>query len=88
MVLKLAEEIVKKASDIESINGRSPTSVASAAIFIAAEVTSNAKTFEDISKICGAAVTTIKQIYKSMQANINSILPAEYNKNIKPVKTS
>lgn len=82
-VLKLAEEIVKKASNIESINGRSPTSVASAAIYLAAEVTQNSRTFEEIGMICGAAATTIKQIYKSMQTNINSILPSEYKNGVK-----
>jgi transcription initiation factor TFIIB len=57
-VQKLAELIVGKASNIESINGKSPVSLAAAAIYIASEVTSNSRSLEDISKICGAAVTT------------------------------
>ena len=74
-VQKLAELIVGKASNIESINGKSPVSLAAAAIYIASEVTSNSRSLEDISKICGAAVTTIKITCKPIQQNLNEILP-------------
>ena len=77
-VQKLAELIVGKASNIESINGKSPVSLAAAAIYIASEVTSNSRSLEDISKICGAAVTTIKITCKPIQQNLNEILPNEY----------
>jgi transcription initiation factor TFIIB len=62
-VQKLAELIVNKASNIESINGRSPVSLAAACIYIASEVTGNDRTLEEISKITGAAVTTIRSKY-------------------------
>jgi transcription initiation factor TFIIB len=77
-VQKLAELIVNKASNIESINGRSPVSLAAASIYIAAEVTGNERTLEEISKICGAAVTTIKITCKPIQLNLKDILPQEY----------
>jgi hypothetical protein len=77
-VQKLADHIVSKAGNMSSINGRSPTTLASAAIYIAAEIIGTPRSLEDISKICGAAVTTIKQICKQMQANLSDMLPDEY----------
>ncbi len=69
---------MNRAGNMSSINGRSPTTLASAAIFIAAEIVGTPRSLEDISKICGAAVTTIKQICKQMQANLSDMLPDEY----------
>ena len=87
MVQRLADHIVTHASNLHSINGRSPTTLASAAIYIAAEQIGVPRSLEDISKICGAAVTTIKQICKQMQANLSELLPEEYKNKSKTAKT-
>lgn len=69
---------------MQAINGRSPITVASAAIFVTTELIAKHKdpaqvrSLDDISKVCGAAVTTIKQICKQMQAHLTTILPDEY----------
>jgi transcription initiation factor TFIIB len=62
-VLKLTEKIVNEVSNITSSNGKSPVSLAGACIYIASEVTGNDRTLEEISKITGAAVTTIRSKY-------------------------
>lgn len=81
-VKKLAELIIQKASNIQEINGRSPISIAAAAIYLAAESSGKSRTYEDISAIAGAAVTTIKSTLKQMHmSNLNaktvgSLLPS------------
>jgi hypothetical protein len=66
-VKKLAEQIIQKVNNIQEINGRSPISIAAAAIYLAAEASGNARTYDEISAIAGAAVTTIKSTLKQMQ---------------------
>lgn len=77
-VQKLATHIVTKGGNIESIVGKAPTTLAAAAIYLACEVSKTSRSFEEISKICGAAVTTIKLTAKPMQMKLNELLPDEY----------
>lgn len=74
-VIKLAEQVLGRAQNVNSINGRNPATLASAAIYLAALHTSNSRSFEDISRICGAAVTTIKQTSKVLTPNVGDLLP-------------
>jgi len=69
VVEKLADQIIQRASNIQEINGRSPISIAAAAIYMAAESSGIIRNYEDISGISGAAVTTIKSTLKQMQLN-------------------
>ena len=61
-----------------SLNGRSPTTLASAAIYIAAELCGISRSLDDVSKICGAAMTTIRSICKQMQGNLAELVPDEF----------
>jgi transcription initiation factor TFIIB len=84
-VRKLADFIVTKASDISTLNGRSPNSLAAAAIFLAASYLDNARTAEDIGRTCGAAENTIRQTAKLMQnAPISKLLPPDF----KPINST
>ncbi len=77
-VKKLAELIIEKVSNIKEVNGRSPISIAAACIYLAAEASGNSRSYDDISAIAGAAVTTIKSTLKHMQLSnitVSSIEP-------------
>ena len=77
-VKKLAELIIQKVGNIREVNGRSPISIAAACIYLAAEASGNLRTYESISAISGAAVTTIKSTLKQMQLSnltVSSIEP-------------
>ncbi len=79
-VRKLADFIVNKASDIPTLTGRSPNSLAAASIFLAADLTGfgNQRTAEEIGRTCGAAENTIKQTIKLMQRSISKLLPDDF----------
>ncbi len=83
---KLADYIVNKVNDIPTLTGRSPNSLAAAAIYLAAELTGNGnkRTAEEIGKTCGAAENTIKQTLKLMNPVQAKLLPPDF----KPVLTT
>jgi transcription initiation factor TFIIB len=86
-VRKLADFIMNKAGDIQTLTGRSPNSLAAASIFLAADLTGNGnqRTAEEIGKTCGAAENTIKQTIKLMQPKISQLLPPDFVAVNKPV---
>lgn len=79
-VRKLADFIVTKIADIPSLTGRSPNSLAAAAIYLAAELTGNGskRTAEEIGRTCGAAENTIKQTLKLMNPYQSKLLPPDF----------
>lgn len=81
-VKKLANYIVNKVNDIPTLTGRSPNSLAAAAIFLACDLTGNSslRTAEEIGQTCGAAENTIKQTIKLMQPNQDKLLPPDFVK--------
>jgi transcription initiation factor TFIIB len=85
-VRKLADYIVTKIADIPSLTGRSPSSLAAAAIYTAAELTGNGnkRTAEEIGRTCGAAENTIKQTLKLMAPFQSKLLPPDF----KPVSSA
>ena len=46
----MCESIINKIRDIDKLSGRSPNSIAAAAIYMAAELTGNQRTAEEIGK--------------------------------------
>lgn len=79
-VRKLSEFIVNKLTDIPTLTGRSPNSLAAAAIFVAAEYSVVAKrSGEEIGRTCGAAENTIKQTVKAMLPFKDKILPPGFD---------
>lgn len=88
-VHKQAEAIVVKATNIRDVNGRSPTSIAAACIYLAAELCGQARSYDDISKICGAAITTIKQIIKEVHPHVKDLgVPIKDSKLFNPITNS
>lgn len=53
--LKISKEIAK----LNQIDGRSPVSIAAAAIYFACEVTDNQQSHQQICKVCGVSMTTL-----------------------------
>jgi transcription initiation factor TFIIB len=86
-VRKLAEFIVNKVNDFPTLLGRSPNSIAAAAIYLAADLTGNGnkRSADEIGRVCGAAENTIKQTIKLMHPLQDRLLPADFKSQV-PVK--
>merc|ERR1719430_1890812 len=65
-VQKAATGIAKKAVDLDIVPGRSPISVAAAAIYMASQASDDKRTQREIADIAGVADVTIRQSYKLM----------------------
>merc|ERR1712047_102343 len=65
-IQRAATTIAKRAVDKDLVPGRSPISVAAAAIYMASQASSDKKSQREISDIAGVAEVTIKQSYKLM----------------------
>ena len=79
-VRKLADFIVNKVNDFPTLLGRSPNSIAAAAIYLAADLTGNGnkRSADEIGRVCGAAENTIKQTIKLMLPLQEKLLPPEF----------
>ena len=56
-----AAHIAREAVHLEIVSGRSPISVAAAAIYMASQVSDDKRTQKEISEIAGVADVTIRQ---------------------------
>lgn len=65
-VQKAATCIAKKAVDFDIVPGRSPISVAAAAIYMASQASDDKRSQKEIADIAGVADVTIRQSYKLM----------------------
>jgi len=74
-VQKAATHIAKKAGDLDLVPGRSPISVAAAAIYMASQASPDKKTQKEIADIAGAADVTIRQSYKLMLPRAHELFP-------------
>merc|ERR1712179_523655 len=63
-VQKAATCIAKKAVDLDIVPGRSPISVAAAAIYMASQASDDKRSQKEIADIAGVADVTIRQSYK------------------------
>jgi transcription initiation factor TFIIB len=67
-VEKLANKISTKAADsLPEISSKRPDSIAAAAIYMAADLCESQKSFNEISRVTGVAVSTIRNTFKIMQ---------------------
>lgn len=78
MVEKAATSIARKAVDMDIVPGRSPISVAAAAIYMASQATDTRKTQKEIGDIAGVADVTIRQSYKLMYPHAASLFPTDF----------
>lgn len=77
-VQKAATHIARKAVEFDLVPGRSPISVAAAAIYMASQASDDKKTQREIGEIAGVAEVTIRQSYKSMYPRASDLFPADF----------
>jgi len=77
-VQKAATCIAKKAVEADLVAGKSPISVAAAAIYMASQASKEKRSQKEISDIAGVAEVTIRQSYKQMYPRASSLFPEDY----------
>jgi len=77
-VQRAAAYIAKKAHELDLVPGRSPVSVAAAAIYLASQASADKKSQKDIGDIAGVAEVTIRQSYRSMIGRAAELFPANF----------
>ena len=78
-VKKAATHIAKRSVDLDIVPGRSPISVAAAAIYMASQASNDKKTQREIADIAGVADVTIRQSYKLMLPRAAELFPEGFN---------
>ncbi|KAK2179753.1 hypothetical protein NP493_474g04006 [Ridgeia piscesae] len=78
VVQKAATHIAKKAVDMDLVPGRSPISVAAAAIYMASQASEDKKSQKEIGDIAGVAEVTIRQSYKLIYPRAETLFPEDY----------
>ncbi|XP_057317507.1 transcription initiation factor IIB-like isoform X1 [Hydractinia symbiolongicarpus] len=77
-VQRAATYIAKKAVELDLVPGRSPVSVAAAAIYLSSQASEDKKTQKDIGDIAGVADVTIRQSYRSLIARAADLFPPDF----------
>lgn len=74
-VQRAATHIARRAVDLDIVPGRSPISVAAAAIYMASQASADKKSQKEIGDIAGVADVTIRQSYKLMFPKAAELFP-------------
>merc|ERR1712198_653869 len=74
-VQRAATTIAKRAVDLDIVPGRSPISVAAAAIYMASQASDDKRPQREIADIAGVADVTIRQSYKLMLPHAKDLFP-------------
>ncbi|XP_054712121.1 transcription initiation factor IIB-like [Uloborus diversus] len=77
-VQKGATYIARKAVELDIVPGRSPISVAAAAIYMASQASEEKKSQKEIGDIAGVADVTIRQSYKLMYPRAQELFPEDF----------
>ncbi|GAB1606970.1 transcription initiation factor IIB-like [Argonauta hians] len=77
-VQKAANHIAKTAVDLDLVPGKSPVTVAAAAIYMASQASDKKKTQREINVVSGVAEVTIRQSYKLMYPRARDLFPADF----------
>jgi len=77
-VQRAATSIAKKSVDLDIVPGRSPISVAAAAIYMASQASDDKRTQREIADIAGVADVTIRQSYKLMLPRASELFPQDF----------
>jgi transcription initiation factor TFIIB len=77
-VQRAATTIAKRAVDLDIAPGRSPISVAAAAIYMASQASDDRRTQKEIADIAGVADVTIRQSYKLMLPRAGQLFPQDF----------
>uniref|UniRef100_T1J7R1 Transcription initiation factor IIB n=1 Tax=Strigamia maritima TaxID=126957 RepID=T1J7R1_STRMM len=78
IVQRAATHIAKKAVELDVVPGRSPISVAAAAIYMASQASDDKKSQKEIGDIAGVADVTIRQSYKLMYPRAAELFPDDF----------
>ncbi|KAJ1354398.1 Transcription initiation factor IIB [Parelaphostrongylus tenuis] len=73
-----ATRIAKRAVEMDLVAGRSPISIAAAAIYMASQASSEKRTAKEIGEIAGAAEVTVKQTYKLLYPQAAVLFPEDF----------
>uniref|UniRef100_A0A182NLK1 Transcription initiation factor IIB n=1 Tax=Anopheles dirus TaxID=7168 RepID=A0A182NLK1_9DIPT len=75
---KAATHIAQSAVEMDLVAGRSPISIAAAAIYMASQTSANVLTPSKIEEIAGVASVTIRQSYKLMHPYAVELFPKDF----------
>jgi transcription initiation factor TFIIB len=75
MVQHTATHIARKAVELDIVPGRSPISVAAAAIYMASQASKDKRNQKEIGEIAGVADVTVRQSYKLMYPHASKLFP-------------
>ncbi|ELU17299.1 hypothetical protein CAPTEDRAFT_167658 [Capitella teleta] len=78
VVQRAATHIARKAVDLDLVPGRSPISIAAAAIYMASSASSDKKSAKEIGDIAGVAEVTIRESYKRMYPKAHALFPEDF----------
>ncbi|XP_023707441.1 transcription initiation factor IIB [Cryptotermes secundus] len=78
MVQRAATHIARKAVELDIVPGRSPISVAAAAIYMASQASEDKRSQKEIGDIAGVADVTIRQSYKLMYPHAAKLFPEDF----------
>ena len=82
-VQKVSIQVLKKCTELGCTAGKSPISVASAAIFLVSHLFPNcSKTFKEINTISSVSEGTIKSTYREMYQRRRDLVPFEVSTEI------
>lgn len=73
-----ATRIAKKAVDLDLVAGRSPISIAAAAIYMASQASADKRTAREIGEIAGAAEVTVRQTYRLLFPRAADLFPEDF----------
>jgi len=77
-VQKAATSIARAAVDMDIVPGRSPISVAAAAIYMASQASEVKRSQKEIGDVAGVADVTIRQSYKLMYPRAEELFPKDF----------
>lgn len=77
-VQKGATHVARKAVDMDLVAGRSPISVAAAAIYMASQASEAKRSQKEIGDIAGVAEVTIRQSYRLMYPQAAKLFPTDF----------
>lgn len=76
-VQRVATHIAAVAREKSITDGRNPTSIAAAAIYMASQVSDTKKSQKEISEVAGCAESTIKHSYRLMLSRAAELIPSD-----------
>lgn len=73
-VQKIASDIAQNAKELSITDGRNPTSIAAAAIYMASQISDEPKSQKEISEVAGCAESTIRHSYRLMLSRASDLI--------------